>query len=81
MPVTTRPSARANVVGSKPDEILADGYKHRGDQLVAGILGPDARELRPDRAPFLADGVALDAGQALQVAEQLAAAGRHSPAL
>ena len=74
IPVTTRPSARAKIVGSKPEEILADGIEHGGDQFVARVLGSDGRELGPDGAPLLADGVALDAGQALQVAEKLAAA-------
>ena len=45
-----------------------------GDQFVARVFCADARELGTDRSALLADGVALDAGQALQVAEESSAA-------
>src|SRR5262249_17401729 len=57
------------------------GIQHGGDQLVAGILGSDAGELGSDGASFPAHGMALDAGQALEVAEQPAAMVGTAPSL
>ncbi len=78
IPVRMRPSTKASVLGSYPDEILAEGKRTAAISSSRGYFAPTLESSGPDRASLLADRMALDARQALRIAEQ-APAPRRTP--